>query len=202
MVGLEVRDLDALVRREFGKAAGEGELGVEIRPIHQIDGGSHFNEVFFSDLRIPKDWLVGDLNNGWNLATAMVINGEARQACTALLEELPSVIQLEPLSKFPVIRDLLVDREGRGIVADFGLARETGTGSMTESGAIVGTPMYISPEQARNPQDVDVRGDLYSLGATLSTEYVDFDLRFWGNDGDTFGDVGDERVVLTVSRAL
>lgn len=42
----------------------------------------------------------------------------------------------------------------------------------------------------------------YSLGATLSTEYVDFDLRFWGNDGDTFGDVGDERVVLTVSRAL
>ena len=42
----------------------------------------------------------------------------------------------------------------------------------------------------------------YSLGATLSTEYVDFDLRFWGNDGDSFGDVGDERVVLTVSRSM
>ncbi len=47
--------------------------GVEIRPIHQIDGGRHFNEVFFSDLRIPKDWLIGDLNNGWNLATAMLM---------------------------------------------------------------------------------------------------------------------------------
>jgi len=47
--------------------------GVEIRPIHQIDGGKHFNEVFFSDVRIPKDWLVGDLNNGWNLATAMLM---------------------------------------------------------------------------------------------------------------------------------
>jgi alkylation response protein AidB-like acyl-CoA dehydrogenase len=47
--------------------------GVEIRPIHQIDGGSHFNEVFFTDARIPKDWLVGDLNNGWNLATAMLM---------------------------------------------------------------------------------------------------------------------------------
>ncbi len=47
--------------------------GVEIRPIHQIDGGSHFNEVFFSDARIPKDWLIGDLNNGWNLATAMLM---------------------------------------------------------------------------------------------------------------------------------
>jgi alkylation response protein AidB-like acyl-CoA dehydrogenase len=47
--------------------------GVEIRPIHQIDGGKHFNEVFFSDLRIPKSWLLGELNNGWNQATAMLM---------------------------------------------------------------------------------------------------------------------------------
>lgn len=50
-----------------------GAPGVEIRPIHQIDGGNHFNEVFFTDLRIPKDWLVGELNNGWNQATAMLM---------------------------------------------------------------------------------------------------------------------------------
>jgi alkylation response protein AidB-like acyl-CoA dehydrogenase len=47
--------------------------GVEIRPIHQIDGGSHFNEVFFTDVRIPKDWLLGDKNNGWRMATAMLM---------------------------------------------------------------------------------------------------------------------------------
>ncbi|MDY7099824.1 MAG: acyl-CoA dehydrogenase family protein [Actinomycetota bacterium] len=47
--------------------------GVEIRPIHQIDGGKHFNEVFFSDVRIPADWLIGDLNNGWRMATAMLM---------------------------------------------------------------------------------------------------------------------------------
>lgn len=47
--------------------------GVEIRPIHQIDGGKHFNEVFFTDARIPKDWLLGELNNGWNQATAMLM---------------------------------------------------------------------------------------------------------------------------------
>ncbi len=46
---------------------------VEIRPIHQIDGGMHFNEVFFTDLAIPADWLVGELNNGWNQATAMLM---------------------------------------------------------------------------------------------------------------------------------
>jgi len=47
--------------------------GVEIRPIHQIDGGRHFNEVFLTDVRIPADWLLGELNNGWNQATAMLM---------------------------------------------------------------------------------------------------------------------------------
>lgn len=47
--------------------------GVEIRPIIQIDGGMRFNEVFFSDVRIPADHLVGDVNGGWRLATAMLM---------------------------------------------------------------------------------------------------------------------------------
>ncbi len=47
--------------------------GVEIRPIHQIDGGSHFNEVFFTDVRIPADNLLGEMNNGWRQATAMLM---------------------------------------------------------------------------------------------------------------------------------
>jgi len=47
--------------------------GVEVRPIHQIDGGSHFNEVFFTDVRIPADNLLGDYNNGWRQATAMLM---------------------------------------------------------------------------------------------------------------------------------
>ncbi len=46
---------------------------VEIRPIHQIDGGMHFNEVFFTDLRIPKDNLLGPLHDGWRLATSMLM---------------------------------------------------------------------------------------------------------------------------------
>ena len=47
--------------------------GVEIRPIHQINGGSHFNEIFLNDVRTPKSWLLGELNNGWNQATAMLM---------------------------------------------------------------------------------------------------------------------------------
>ncbi len=40
----------------------------------------------------------------------MVINGKVRQACTALVDQLPSPITIEPMSKFPVQRDLIVDR--------------------------------------------------------------------------------------------
>ncbi|MGB5759694.1 MAG: acyl-CoA dehydrogenase family protein [Acidimicrobiales bacterium] len=47
--------------------------GVEIRAINQIDGGKHFNEIFFTDVRLPKNALIGELNAGWRLATAMLM---------------------------------------------------------------------------------------------------------------------------------
>ena len=47
--------------------------GVEIRPIHQIDGGRHFNEVFLTDVRVPTSDLLGEMNNGWRQATAMLM---------------------------------------------------------------------------------------------------------------------------------
>ena len=43
-------------------------------------------------------------------ACTMVINGKARQACSALVDQLEQPITLEPLSKFPLVRDLMVDR--------------------------------------------------------------------------------------------
>src|SRR6202040_3807263 len=42
---------------------------------------------------------------------AMLINGKARMACSALLDKLEQPIRLEPFSKFPVVRDLAVDRQ-------------------------------------------------------------------------------------------
>ncbi len=61
--------------------------------------------------------------------------------------------------------NVLVDREGRVKVTDFGIAR-AGTSQMTETGSIVGTAQYLSPEQARGGE-VDQRSDLYSLGVVL-----------------------------------
>jgi len=47
--------------------------GVEVRPIHQIDGGMRFNEVWLTDVRVPATNQIGDLNQGWRLATAMLM---------------------------------------------------------------------------------------------------------------------------------
>ena len=61
-------------------------------------------------------------------------------------------------------------REGEAVVADFGLAlavREAGGPRLTESGLALGTPQYMSPEQATGGRQVDARSDVYSLAALL-----------------------------------
>jgi alkylation response protein AidB-like acyl-CoA dehydrogenase len=48
--------------------------GVEIRPLRQITGDSHFNEVFLTDVWIPDDAVVGDVNDGWRVANTMLLS--------------------------------------------------------------------------------------------------------------------------------
>ena len=76
--------------------------------------------------------------------------------------------------------NILLDRRGRVKVADFGLAKLVsgdddsaggrsglGTSEFTESGKIMGTPQYMSPEQIKAPGEVDHRADIYALGVVF-----------------------------------
>jgi alkylation response protein AidB-like acyl-CoA dehydrogenase len=48
--------------------------GISIKPIRQIDGGEHFNEVFFDDVRVPDANVLGGVERGWQAATATLMN--------------------------------------------------------------------------------------------------------------------------------
>lgn len=64
--------------------------------------------------------------------------------------------------------NLLLDSEGRIKLSDFGLAKSADAASVTETGDFVGSPAYVSPEQASTRRaGVDERTDVYSLGVTL-----------------------------------
>jgi alkylation response protein AidB-like acyl-CoA dehydrogenase len=51
--------------------------GVEVRPLRQMTGGASFNEVFFTDVRVPDDHRLGDVNQGWTVALTTLMNERA-----------------------------------------------------------------------------------------------------------------------------
>jgi serine/threonine protein kinase/tetratricopeptide (TPR) repeat protein len=63
-------------------------------------------------------------------------------------------------------QNIMLDQKGRAYVMDFGIARSAHLPGMTQTGALVGTPEYMSPEQAKG-EKLDERSDLFSLGVIL-----------------------------------
>ncbi len=64
--------------------------------------------------------------------------------------------------------NVLIDKQGQVYIADFGLARIASSGESTLSqDTLLGTPQYISPEQAQGARDLDPRTDVYSFGVML-----------------------------------
>ena len=65
--------------------------------------------------------------------------------------------------------NIMLTSRGTPKVADLGIAKQTGVhgGTLTRTGAAIGTPHYMSPEQCLGQKDIDCRSDIYSLGATL-----------------------------------
>jgi len=64
--------------------------------------------------------------------------------------------------------NILLTRDGSTLVADFGIARALESDDkLTQTGMVIGTPAYMSPEQASGDKGIDARTDIYSLGAVL-----------------------------------
>lgn len=87
--------------------------GIEVRPIKMISGDSEFNEVFYTDVRVPKENVVGGINNGW--AVAMTLLGYERGEAAATLpvrfqgelDRLTAMARERGVADDPVIRQRL-----------------------------------------------------------------------------------------------
>jgi serine/threonine protein kinase len=63
--------------------------------------------------------------------------------------------------------NLVLDKDGKVHIIDFGVARFFEDATLTQTGALIGTPIYMSPEQASGRIELDARTDIYSLGIVL-----------------------------------
>ena len=90
--------------------------GIEIRPIKQISGASHFNEVFFRDVRVPDGQRLGAVGEGWKVSLTTLMNerftiGGRSGVDVEEVFELVRTLQLDdgPALKNSAVRDRLAD---------------------------------------------------------------------------------------------
>ncbi|HXW38566.1 MAG TPA: acyl-CoA dehydrogenase family protein [Acidimicrobiales bacterium] len=103
--------------------------GVEVRPLRQMTGGASFNEVFFTDVRVPDSHRLGEVNGGWTVALTTLMNeraaiggggGGATPSGTNRLVELCRVMGR---SGDPLVRQKLADVIVHARVAHYSMVR-------------------------------------------------------------------------------
>jgi serine/threonine-protein kinase len=104
-----------------------------------------------------------------NSAKGPLTESSALQIAMQMAEVLDHIHQNKMVHRDIKPENILVTSEGTVKLCDLGLAKTTTSTeqSLTQEGLAVGTPYFMSPEQIRGDKDVDIRADLYSLGATL-----------------------------------
>lgn len=89
--------------------------GIEVRPLVDMTGHANFNETFFTDVRVPKDQMVGARGQGWQVANSILGNERESlgnpNATLARMHALMGLMQQETVAGVPVSQDpVIVDR--------------------------------------------------------------------------------------------
>jgi alkylation response protein AidB-like acyl-CoA dehydrogenase len=162
--------------------------GVDIRPLRQMNGGSGFNEVFFTDVRIPDANRIGDVDDGWRCAVAMLMN--ERVAIGSGGGGGPSV-GTKPLIELARRRGVLADPVVRQGIADIYIR--------TQIMGYIGQRTRAAVQAGRAPGP---EGSIAKLaGALLTRRTSDLGIAIAGPAGQAWEDDRDARWALSVLSA-
>ncbi len=150
------------IKRFFREARIAGRMN-HVNIVRGLEVSSHENRYYF-----VMDYIDGKSLN------ELIPRGKGLDEETALHYAMQVARALGYANEMGVIHrdikpeNILVDEKDIAHVCDMGLAKQLNCEmDLTMIGVTVGTPYYVSPEQARGDRDVDTRSDIYSLGATL-----------------------------------
>jgi len=154
--------------------------GVEIRPIKQINGGKGFNEVFFSDVKVPDSNRVGRVGDGWRVALTTLMNERASIGGGGggfRAEDLIRVARDAELHGRPAIEDGAVRQQ----IADF-YVRAQGL-------KYTGFRTLTSLSKGTTPGPESSIGKL--VGAPMNQEIASFAIELLGLAGSQLGDAAE-----------
>lgn len=165
--------------------------GITIRPLRQMTGESHFNEVFFDDVRTPADWIVGEPGQGWSVTRTTLSFERAGvsppDAMDALVRRLKSAAATtirdgRPLLEHGHIRDEIGILEGYCLAHRYSVLRQVSMDSVERDpglaalcNKLVGTDIGL--KIAKLAQDVIGDAGLLMPGPGVDRDNMDF--MFW-----------------------
>jgi len=128
---------------------------------------------------ITMEYVPGENLKGLIHKTGQFSVGKAVIVAKQVCEGLAEAHRLGVIHRDLKPQNIMIDKEGNARIMDFGIARSLKAEGITETGMVIGTPEYMSPEQVEG-EKIDQRSDIYSLGVIIY-EMVTGKLPFEGN---------------------
>lgn len=159
--------------------------GVEVRPLRQMTGGANFNEVFFTEVRVPDTHRLGDVNQGWSVALTTLMNERASIGAGGAGSGMgiAGVTRLaELLRHFGLLDDAVLRQELMEVYIGYQVAKYTNQRAMDKikKGELPGPEMSIAKLSLTNNLWRTANFVAHALGPRMIADGGEWGTYAWG----------------------